>query len=138
MKSKSKSSARKKPRWHTFTIDRATWLHGEGSEPSFLLRRRDGKRCCVGFYLKSLGVPDAKVLGKRMLSDVVDPRDRKWLRYFAQDGVETHTLMTLYGYNDGCGEPEKTREGLITQLFAKLGAKVTFKGPRRPRRSETV
>jgi hypothetical protein len=44
-------------------VDRATWLHGEGSMASKLQRRGDNKRCCVGFACIAYGVPEDQLLG---------------------------------------------------------------------------
>lgn len=37
------------------TINRRTWLRGEGSEESYLRRAEDGKMCCLGFAAIQLG-----------------------------------------------------------------------------------
>src|ERR1700722_14195671 len=44
------------------SIDRKQWIHGEGLSASSLLRERDGKRCCLGFFCQSLGIPDEEML----------------------------------------------------------------------------
>jgi hypothetical protein len=33
------------------TVDRKTWLRGEGDRVSRLLRPSDGQMCCLGFWL---------------------------------------------------------------------------------------
>jgi len=47
---------------NVFTIDRKTWLRGEGLSFSSLLRIKDNKRCCLGFYCQFLGVSDDDML----------------------------------------------------------------------------
>lgn len=42
---------------HTFVVDRARWLRGE-TEVGSLLLDANGCRCCLGFFLASLGAPD--------------------------------------------------------------------------------
>lgn len=64
-----------------FTISRKTWLSGEGSDDSFLLRSCDNKMCCLGFFLKSLGATDEDIVGWPVPSDipaVTEPR-APWL-----------------------------------------------------------
>jgi len=48
-----------------FEISESKWLRGEGSKNSFLFRGKDRKMCCVGQIANQLGVPKARLLGKR-------------------------------------------------------------------------
>ena len=47
-----------------FEIDRKRWLRGEGPSLSALLRKSDGKMCCLGFKAKALGIADADITDK--------------------------------------------------------------------------
>jgi hypothetical protein len=39
-----------------FTIDRKTWLRGEGGDASALLRESDNKMCCLGGIARQCGI----------------------------------------------------------------------------------
>jgi hypothetical protein len=106
-------------------IDRAKWLRGE---KGYLLRSTDGKRCCVGIYLSSLGVPDDAMcdLGTAYaVHEKVDllPAEAKWL---VTD--EDCIACRLYEENDDRALPESSREDSIALLFAKRGVEVEFVG----------
>lgn len=115
-------------------INRAEWLRGEGPDDSFLLRTKDNKRCCVGIYLRELGVPDSVLSGmgaadQPRVADKLDPEH--WLL------SDDHTATELYDTNDTEIQPdsddpiyrdESEREAKIARLFAKHGVFVTFKG----------
>lgn len=49
----------------TVTVRRSTWLRGEGSFRSFLLRPSDGKMCCLGFCLVELGRSKEEITDKK-------------------------------------------------------------------------
>lgn len=50
-------------KWLIVEIDRKTWLHGEGSDPSRLLRERDDKMCCLGSVCLAAGIVRSAILG---------------------------------------------------------------------------
>lgn len=115
-------------------IDRAVWLRGEGNEESFLLRAKDQKMCCVGIYLKGLGVEDERLLDTGMAEDtkVLDTKDiglvvkdlpdeAKWLE-------DSTTAGELYRTNDAEGIGEEERETTIASLFKEQGVEVRFVG----------
>ena len=118
-------------------IDRRTWLRGEGSRKSYLLRTEDDKRCCLGFYAKECGLPDSQIqervslrslfftgseipnfnwLGanRRLYNDSKDPKRKR----------ELHDLLTEA--NDDEVISEQQREERITNLFAQAGFTVRF------------
>ena len=49
-------------------ISRKSWLRGENSIKSFLLRSEDQKRCCFGFLAKECGINDDVLLNKTTLA----------------------------------------------------------------------
>jgi hypothetical protein len=114
------------------TIDRNIWLRGadaEDGQESFLLRSRDGKRCCVGIYLCALGFTDHELSDKGSDDDLrvedehgeddgVDPRVPAWLRQ----------EMRVYGINDDANLTEDDREQQVADRFAVGGVEVEFVG----------
>lgn len=138
-----------------FTISRKTWLSGEGSDDSFLLRSCDNKMCCLGFFLKSLGATDEDLAGWPVPSDIpaiTEPR-APWLLAekktpgdpirasssgMASELMETNDaeffpLKTDDGtpeYEEYCAEARaafmKKKEEKIARLFAVHGITVHF------------
>jgi len=108
-----------------FTIDRKEWLRGEGVYQSYLLRARDGKRCCVGIYLKACGMSDEELSGvtganEKPVCDLL-PQEAGWL-------LNWELLGHLYVDNDERSTSESEREERIAEGFARNGIKVNFIG----------
>ncbi len=110
-----------------FTVDRATWLHGENRD-TFLKRRDDGKKCCLGFLALACGIPEEAITGVRVLKHLDEP-DRMKLP------VQLHPqyLSALMELNDeqliAYGLPSDTeREARLTRMFSTAGIDVTFTG----------
>jgi len=109
-----------------FTIDRRTWLCGEGTSPSRLLRRSDGKACVLGWYLRACGVPDV------LMADVACPTRLPldavpaWIRNGTDVSCVSHAAALLMSINDDDTLDDATREGALTQLAARRGLSVTF------------
>lgn len=133
---------------NVFTVDRKTWLHGEGLSFSSLLRPGDHKRCCLGFYCQSLGVSDDDMLGigqpnllpahiqkKLGLYDswFFEPRShiRCWPPMPSEEIQELircndRLVGSPTSKNDSTPLTEKYREKRIKEIFAKHGVKVRF------------
>ena len=135
---------------HTFTIDRKSWVRGEGISFSSLLRT-DGKRCCLGFFCSSLGIPDEELLERGQPSRLRDEVQQKfgltssWLfdgrttAGFQHPSEESYQLVR---YNDTpidmmtpwCSitktsvhiASEEIRERLIQESFGKHNIEVLF------------
>lgn len=124
------------------TIDRATWLHGEGGKASYLLRQTDQKRCCLGFLGSALGYSDACLLGMqtpRYISDFMpesiftDPKAEQLLLKLMVTN-DCKVGARLYGINVKVFDPELNclleseaqREALLTKLFAQHDIQVEF------------
>jgi hypothetical protein len=119
-------------------IDRSKWLRGEGFYESYLLRPRDGKMCCLGFYSLACGLkeeqirnvksPRSLVSGDPSGANLLNDTCGSWLIY--EDNVRTvyHSLDTaeLMDHNDTRGESDSEREKWITKIFAKHGVTVRF------------
>ncbi len=111
----------------TLTIDRKTWLRGEGTSASFLLRKSDGKKCCLGFYSLRKGFNKKFIEDKKSLPQLPNPE--KNFPDFCVKGLEipinSDFAGELMGINDGILE-ESERESKITKLFKEIGVKVKF------------
>jgi hypothetical protein len=115
----------------SFTIDRANWLQGEGSADSYLIRSRDGKQCCLGFYLLSCGLPEEYLTNRRSLiglSEKMMTLTPDWLLDENTEGVSwaCHNIMLM---NDDCTfAPLSEKEASITTSFKAAGIEVSFTG----------
>ncbi len=114
-----------------FTISRKTWLRGEGSGNSYLLRD-DWKQCCVGVFLSACGYSDERLRGQSAAREISEYllSELEWLKHHAhkEGSPDRRFMYDLYNTNDlreviG-GEAE--REAKITALFAEKGITVTF------------
>lgn len=115
-------------------IKRSEWLRGEGSDGSYLYRREDGKRCCLGFLGKQLcGITDEQMAGKEMpnalpLCDWLP----KMLDLDADstpfDPILINSIITAYLSinNDRVMMSEEEREKNIAQLMIQLDVEVVF------------
>jgi len=110
-------------------IKRSSWLRGEGGDTSTLFRPRDGKMCCLGFYLRDQGIEEDELI------DMPDPQSLNcdlleaggeipdWLL----SGKDNSALVVeLISINDLIGDPEETREAEIKEAFARADVEVTF------------
>jgi len=114
------------------TIPRKIWLRGEGDARSRLLRIGDGKMCCIGIYLKELGVPE------EYLADVADassfnlnqplPEEAKWLRNpcIAPSAGRFYTTNDYELPGDGYIASEEDREAKIKEMFEAHGVELEF------------
>lgn len=109
---------------HELVIDRRVWFRGEGASASRLLRFEDGKRCCVGIYLQSLGTPDNVMCDVMTAKDLQVPPEAEWLHF--NDKID-HGVDMLYEINDDTDSPtEACRETKIAEEFAKHDVSVKF------------
>lgn len=145
-----------------FTIDRSKWDRGKIFEDSridagidestYLLHPYDGAMCCLGFYLKSCGVPAVYLRDQRGPKNAARPmlsRGRRipmQMRWLLEDAGlfptssvvdDSELAQKLMNVNDNEDLPSREREKKIAALFAKQGIKVKFVGrsPRRSRRA---
>jgi len=118
-----------------FTIKRSEWLHGEGGACSKLLRKKDQKKCCLGFECLARGCDPDLIEGLGTPDDLSDSShyDEYWKAicddYDArgEPGVSLPALQnSLININDDPKFDESVREARITELFAQRGVKVTF------------
>lgn len=120
------------------TIDRKLWLRGEGAEKSALLRKDDGKMCCLGFYGLACGIPTEDLADKKQpneLKGVPNTPYPEWLTHnYVGDldkkqysGVST-ACCSLMRVNDARSITDEAREAEITVLFAQHDVQVEFVG----------
>ena len=108
-----------------FSINRNTWLRGEGAEASRLLRFADKKMCCLGFYLRACGVPTQILLGANTPYAIRGsvPKEAAWLLHpYVAD------MSALMEENDSYYVTEKGRERRIKEIFARHSVLVEFEG----------
>jgi hypothetical protein len=106
-----------------FTIERDKWLHGEGSDVSCLLRKEDGKMCCLGFYALAAGLTEDMILEEGKLP--VSEKIHEGFFDMSDPSSECYSLMAI---NDEKNIPysEKSRERLIKESFEQFGIEVEF------------
>lgn len=105
-------------------IDRQVWLRGEGSARSYLFRSHDAKLCCVGLYLRDLGVAEEDLEALKSACTVCNlPFGASWL---APARVSSPIAGELYETNDDPNIDPEVREQKIADLFARAGVEVEF------------
>lgn len=113
-------------------IDRSRWLRGEGDDRSLLLRERDSKMCCLGFYSLALGF-DEEDIREYASPDEVDGEVEypEWM--YRDDGhcdMLSRDVVDLMVVNDAKSIWDPDRERSITSIFARNGVEVEFVGER--------
>lgn len=126
-----------------FTIDRERWCRGE-SDPS-LLRERDGKMCCLGFFLLACGVAPERIKGNGEPQDAfsglaeIPPTAAPLIQadwgYDPEEcpadensvgTIPSPVACDLMTVNDDMKVNERDREERIATYFAKIGVDVAF------------
>lgn len=129
------------------TIDRKRWLRGEGSEVSALLRKNDGKMCCIGFYALQVGYTPTDIediqtppslsqqgaeLKPDMLRLVTEQLNYQLKKPYHTRYLANEVCADLMEINDRVDNgldgafPEEEREERIRKLFAKIDVEVEF------------
>lgn len=115
-------------------IPRSTWLRGEGSAKSYLLRVEDGKMCCLGNALLARGFTKEQIL------DVASPREvaKKSNSLSRLNGLATESARgeSIYGHsaacwammesNDDLSLPDDEREATLIALAPQCGLEFSF------------
>ena len=110
-----------------FTIDRNTWLRGEGSVGSYLKRECDGKQCCLGFYALACGYSEGAILNGHTIEDLGPFAEQTvWLCAQPVEDENLDIADGLMSVNDEINSDYTYREEFITKTFAKQGIAVTF------------
>jgi hypothetical protein len=104
-------------------INRHTWLRGEGSLLSYLLRPSDQRRCCLGQALGDAGMVDDDLNGNKSPAELdVVPKQWQWL-------VHSAAASLLMRINDNIELTPGQREAQLTKVFAENGVEVEFYSP---------
>lgn len=96
-------------------VDRKTWLRGEGSYSSFLLRPNDGKMCCLGFACKALGLRDHEI------ELVGEPCELDW-----DHPLRRADVKSLVVANDDTDITDDTREARLIEDGQRIGLNFSF------------
>lgn len=125
-----------------FTIDRSKWACGDVEEKfnttSMLRDPKSGAMCCLGFYLKSCGVPNKELDSRALPSSLNEkklPASTTWLLGPNLEGErEGHNNRQddFTSPNDDLEMAQNSREAKIRALFAEHDIDVEFVG-RSPR-----
>lgn len=109
------------------TIDRTKWLRGEPSGDSFLLRKRDGKMCCLGILGCEIGYSLESLLGIHAPDDVEDKKLFYKQGLLTRSNVITKVCDELMEANDSeYYVDEIIREDKIASLMKKIDVEVSF------------
>ncbi len=114
---------------HTFTIDFEKWIRGSTdlhSNPSKLLRSKDQKLCCLGFFARSCDIPEETILDVPTPAHMIPPRDgifRELMYGVDYNSPLARKLMTI---NDNTKISIRVKMEKITDLFRMQGVKVKW------------
>lgn len=107
-------------------IDRSCWLRGEGAQTSRLLRPRDGKMCCLGFFGLACGYDREDMIDQRGPANMTDQaRWPEWLRAEPAEAPKQDAIA-LMASNDTPPWTGEKRERVIAEIFALRGVEVEF------------
>lgn len=96
-------------------IKRSEWLRGEGSGRSYLIRKSDNKKCCVGFALEQAGYERNELLGIHAYDS---------LRHHFR--VHDPFRLQIYKINDAPILTKTEREIKLIKAFKELGISISF------------
>ena len=119
-------------------IDRTKWLRGE--DDSYLLRSRDNKMCCLGFYCLACGILEEDIIGKAEPVELINEEKfshekiKNLIILEYEEGVDLEDLDCdnsnvcdqLMSSNDNRKITENEREEEIAGLFASIDVDVEF------------
>ena len=108
----------------TLVIKRSRWLRGESN--SYLLRPKDKKMCCLGFYARACGAQASDINGYCAPSEYSG--FPAWLLsddFFAGPACSS-AAYKLMRANDSVNKTDKQREKIIKAEFKKRGVTVKF------------
>lgn len=116
-----------------FTVDRETWLRGEGPSDSYLLRGTDRNMCCLGFLAKACAYSDADIIGSSAPSTVavlkgVNNFPKSLVELTGSNGLVNSMLcLKIMKANDRLSDDEdESREEKLTRLFKEADIEVEF------------
>ena len=120
-----------------FIVDRQTWMRGrstwDGDSCESMLHNWQGRRCCLGFYLKAVGFTDDEMRCGLPHELVVDPEDADLMPDWLVDvdpadmgATDTYDCDRIVEVNDSRTLTDTEREAALKNLFAAQGIEVVF------------
>lgn len=110
-------------------IPTASWLHREGGGSSYLLREKDGKRCCLGIYLEdNCGVSPDMLRGGVSSPVLLNRATLETLpTWLVRRGCNMSIAEEMMQVNDDDSPSNEDQvRGEIKRLFAKVDIEVVF------------
>jgi hypothetical protein len=118
-------------------IDRKKWYRGLMPSRSELLRKEDGKMCCLGFMMKECGLQDHEIQGVAYplqlclsgvpkYNEVFQKLFHKMYNDLIDHDRDSQECTSLIATNDG-EMPEEKRESKLKKIFKSIGVNVLFK-----------
>lgn len=107
-------------------IDRKRWLHAETN--SQLLRKSDGKMCCLGFACLALGFSEEDIAGHSTPLHTKKVIPGLSIKNINNEYIDTRTTSYLMWTNDYTGMSDTEREARIIELGKKAGLEFEFVG----------
>lgn len=111
------------PERFEFTVDRRTWLRGEGFS-SRLLRKTDGKMCCMGSYCLARGLKPEEIEDVASVNSAVDTYTDS--RMMGWEGALINSKCRVYGVNDTPTTDDVTREKQLAAALEPFGVDIKF------------
>lgn len=108
------------------TVDRQTWLHGEGSENSYLRRASDNKQCCLGFYSEACGIDAKFSTNYRTLRHIPWSFRTNCLSSALDSYAGQEAFRRAMAFNDVKGLGDSIREWAIQQALAPIDIEIEF------------
>lgn len=114
-----------------FTIERSKWCRGRQQEHDeiSLLRTRDMKMCCLGFFGLACGLKEFEIQDRADPADTYDGHWPAWALVENDEDEKLHNssiIRALISINDDENISEIKREEAIKELFASQGVEVRF------------
>lgn len=109
-------------------INRKKWLRNDDTD-SFLLRNRDAKMCCLGFYALAKGLRRNQIRdcsSPQYLENKYIPKMKNLVRKRYDEYENNKVCSRLMTWNDSVVITEKVREEKIKYWFKKIGVEVEF------------
>jgi len=100
-----------------FTVIREQWFRGQGSSESRLIRKTDGKMCCVGFFCQAEGFPLEQLDGITTYAKLTNNKSDKF---------ENPIDASIYTINDSVYTTDEYKEATLKKAFLDLGDEVDF------------
>ena len=111
-----------------FTVKRSEWLRGEGSGNSYLIRKSDGKKCCIGFVGQQCGISDKTLTGRQDIASFKKSETNNWLPEASlwPAWMKSGDIAAAYEANDDKNSSDRIREAELRGIFVAHGDEIEF------------